>query len=641
MSLIRLENVSLAFGEAPLLDHANLQIEARERIFLIGRNGMGKTCLLKVISGQMPIDEGSIYRAPKLKISELSQNLPDFGNKTVYEVVASGLEETGEFLKKYHELISTPDMPNHDAWLREIEIIQQELEARGGWEFSQNIDEIITRLELPPDKLFRDLSGGWQRRAMLAMALVSKPDLLLLDEPSNHLDLEAIEWLEEFLNDYKGAVLCITHDRTLLQKHSKRILELDRGKLTSWIGNYEKYLKDKEERLEVEAQQAKLFDNVLAKEEAWIRQGIKARRTRNEGRVRALIKLREERAKRREYQGKPEFSANEAMKSGKLVVNAEHISFSFPEHPPIIQDFSISIFRGDKIALIGPNGAGKSTLLKLLLGKIKPTIGKLELGTNLQIAYFDQLRQGIDPALTAVENVAQGRETISIGGKQKHVMSYLGDFLFTPERARTPVKMLSGGECNRLLLAKLFSLPSNLLVLDEPTNDLDIESLELLESILVDYQGTVLLVSHDRSFVDEVATGTLFFAGQGRIIEFVGGYSDIPKEMRQSLKFKAMTANKTVDHEPLSSQSSSIQPQIRPQSRPQSSFRLKRELESLPDKISKLETDLHTLQLEVAAPNFYANSEEYIKEKLSLLKNNQETLEGLYRRWEELENPPE
>ncbi len=528
MSLIRLENISLAFGESPLLNKINLKIEPRERIFLIGRNGMGKSCLLKVIMGSIKVDDGKIFKEPGLKIAELSQTLSHNDTDTVYDIVAEGLQEIGSLLKKYHQLINTPPMPGtEEKWLKELEITQKQLEMKQGWQQIQIIDAILTKLELPADKQMGTLSGGWQRRVALARALVGQPDLLLLDEPTNHLDLEAIQWLENYLADYQGAVLCITHDRALLRKLSKRILELDRGKLTSWTGDYDSFIKDKEHRLEVERTQDKLFDKNLAKEEVWIRQGIKARRTRNEGRVRALEQLRRERAARIALQGKPRFTTNETKLSGELVIKAENIRYQINDLL-LIKNFSMRIYRGDKIALIGPNGIGKSTFIKIMLGQLAPQSGLVELGTKLQIGYFDQLRLGIDPKLSAYENVGQGRETIVVNGSEKHIISYLSDFLFTPERARTPVKMLSGGECNRLLLAKLFSLPTNLLVLDEPTNDLDIESLELLESILVDYKGTLLLVSHDRTFVDEVATSTLYFAGNGITKEYVGGYNAIP-----------------------------------------------------------------------------------------------------------------
>lgn len=647
MPIIRLEKISLSFGEAPLLDQIDLKIERGERIFLIGRNGMGKSCLLNVVAGNIKADEGKIYRDPGLKVAGLSQNLPNFPEATVYDVVAGGLQEIGLLLQRYHQLTETSsifsdvsaDPASHEKWLREIEEVQKKLETHHGWDYQQIIDTIITRLELPADKKMTALSGGWQRRVALARALVCQPDLLLLDEPTNHLDLKAIEWLEEYLLDFKGALLCVTHDRTLLRKLSTRIIELDRGVLTSFEGDYDKFLIDKEQRLEVESTHAKLFDKKLAKEEAWIRQGVKARRTRNEGRVRALEKLRKEFSERRLLQGKPQFSSNAAPLSGELVVKVENISFRFNQHY-LIKDFSLNLCRGDKIALVGPNGIGKSTLLKILLGDLKPQEGKVTLGTKLHVGYFDQLRASINPELSAIENVAGGRETISINGKDKHIISYLGDFLFTPERIRTPVKLLSGGECNRLLLAKLFSLPNNLLVLDEPTNDLDIESLELLEDILVNYKGTILLVSHDRTFVDEVATSTLYFSGNGKITEYVGGYRDIPISHLSHLSHLSDYSHQ-VKSERVQIESEVPKPKkmVTTTSTPVLTFnsRLKRELEELPNTIAKLEGEQEALQLEMSADQFYKGDKSHVDTVIAKLKQINEKLEKTYRRWEELE----
>ncbi len=631
MSLIRFEKVSLAFGEAPLLDEVDLQIDPRERIFLVGRNGMGKSCLLKLILGQLQPDGGKIYRREGLKITELSQQFQDWGDKTVYEVVAEGLSEVGELLKNYHHLSHHPDLPSPQIWLNSIEKIQKQLDAIQGWQYSNAIDRILSRLELPADQLMHSLSGGWKRRVELAKALVGEPDLLLLDEPTNHLDLEAILWLEEFLKDFPGALLVVTHDRALLQNVAQQIWDLDRGKLWFFSGKYEAFLLDKEHRSVVEKKQAKLFDVVLAKEEAWIRQGIKARRTRNEGRVRALKALREDHKKRRQIQSKPKFNSNEVLISGDLVIQAEDISFSIGDKY-LVRNFTTNIFRGDKIALIGPNGVGKTTLLKLLLGELKPTEGNVKLGTGLHIGYFDQLRSKIDFSLSACENVGEGREVISINGVNKHIMSYLSDFLFTPDRARTPVKMLSGGECNRLLLAKLFSLPVNLLVLDEPTNDLDIETLELLEEILIDFKGTILLVSHDRAFVDAVATDTFYFEGNGKIDEYVGGYRDIPKEILNRTKSQYITAD-SYSH----SQTELTAAHRKSTYTKPFSSRYKRELEELPNKISNTEEKLQVIQKIISDPAFYSKEKLFITDTLMQLKQMEQDLNKLYKRWEELE----
>ena len=622
MALIQLENISLSFGEAPLLNKINLQIDSKERIFLIGRNGMGKSCLLKVILGQLKPDDGNIFRHPGLKVAELSQELPDCADRYVYDVVAEGVEDIGLLLKQYHHLSQVSGTEANEQWLNELSAVQRELELKQGWQYHHIIESVLTKLDLPADKKMGSLSGGWQRRVALARALVCQPDLLLLDEPTNHLDLEAIEWLEEYLNQYNGSVLCITHDRTLLRKLSKRILELDRGNLVSFVGNYDKFLEYKQHRLEVESTQDKLFNKNLAKEEVWIRQGVKARRTRNEGRVRALEALRIERQERRVLQGKPKFSTNSAINSGDLVIKVENVGYAFEGRPSIVNDFSINVFKGDKIALIGPNGVGKSTLLKLLLGHLAPQQGRIALGTHLQIAYFDQLREAINPELSAIENVGGGREFININGKERHVISYLADFLFVPDRVRMAVKLLSGGERNRLLLAKLFSLPSNLLVMDEPTNDLDIESLELLEDILVDYKGTILLVSHDRTFVDSVATSTLYFAGNGEIKEYVGGFKDIPIVRVSS----APTQKKQAAPEKTNTTVVNF------------NSRMKKELEELPQKIAQLEIQQHTLQVEMSDQKFYLQDKLYTASVQENLQKVEHALQKAFKRWEELES---
>ncbi|TAK74591.1 MAG: ATP-binding cassette domain-containing protein, partial [Gammaproteobacteria bacterium] len=495
--LITLDNLSLAFGLDVLLDHVKLQIEAKERVCLIGRNGAGKSSLLKIIEGTLLPDSGQIWRQPNLRLARLAQELPPSISGTIFDYVASGLAKTGQLLAAYHDLTLKLAGNHTQEDLKKLEQLQHEIDACNGWHFEQEIKTVLSRLDLNPDLKVAELSGGWQRRAALARALVVSPDLLLLDEPTNHLDIEAIQWLEEQLIDCQIGLLFITHDRALLQRLATRIIELDRGQLTSWPGDYANFLRRKEEMLHAEAKQNADFDKKLAQEEKWIRQGIKARRTRNEGRVRALEAMRVERARRREVQGTVSFNVSEAEKSGHLVIKAEHVT-----HHIIINNFSIRIMRGDRIGLIGPNGVGKTTLLNILLGNITPQQGTVTLGTKLKIAYFDQLRAALDLEKTVAENVVQGSDTIEINGSKRHIISYLGDFLFTPQRALTPVKALSGGECNRLLLARLFSQAANLLVLDEPTNDLDIETLELLEALLCEYQGTLLLVSHDRAFLD-------------------------------------------------------------------------------------------------------------------------------------------
>ena len=522
MSLIELKKASLHYGTQILLDGIDLAIDKGQRVCLIGRNGAGKSSLLKVLAGDVLLDDGTVWRQPTLKIARLEQDLPEADDLSVYDVVASGLEEVGELLAQYHHLLAQVD---DEAALAKLAKVQQAIDSADGWSLQQRVDTVISRLELPADKIMAELSGGWRRRVALAKALVVEPDLLLLDEPTNHLDVLAIEWLEKQVLEFRGAVVFITHDRSLLQSLATDIVELDRGHIRTWKGDYASFLNFREQQLAEEERHNALFDKRLAEEEKWIRQGIKARRTRNEGRVRALKAMRVERADRREQQGKARIELNAGGLSGKLVAELNKVSQSY-DNQTIINNFTSTVIRGDRIGFIGPNGAGKSTLLKIILGQLQPDQGDVRCGTNLEVAYFDQLRDQLDLEKNAVDNVSEGRDSITIGDRSRHIISYLGDFLFTGARARTPLKALSGGERNRVLLAKLFSKPSNLLVLDEPTNDLDVETLELLEEILSDYPGTILLVSHDREFLNNVVTSTIAFEGAGRVREYVGGYED-------------------------------------------------------------------------------------------------------------------
>lgn len=627
-NLITLNNVSLAYGLNSLLNQVKLQIAAGERVCLIGRNGAGKSSLLKIIEGEIKPDSGEIWYKPNLRLARLAQELPQEITGTVYEFVSEGLAETGRLLAAYHALTQRLAHAHTAQDLNELERLQHAIDANDGWQFDQTITTILNRFELKPDQKVAELSGGWQRRAALAKTLVAAPELLLLDEPTNHLDISAIQWLEDQLLASNMGLLFITHDRALLQRLATRIIELDRGELTSWPGDYENFLRRKAEMLHAEAKQNSEFDKKLAQEEVWIRQGIKARRTRNEGRVRALEALRVERSKRRDVQGKATFGLHDIEKSGHLVIEAKHISQQYNEQL-VIKDFSIRIMRGDRIGLIGPNGIGKSTLLNILLGEVAPQQGTVTHGTKLQIAYFDQLRQALDLEKTVLDNVAHGRESIEINGKMRHIISYLGDFLFTPQRAMTQVKALSGGECNRLLLARLFSQPANLLVMDEPTNDLDIETLELLEELLSNYQGTLLLVSHDRAFLDNVVTSTLVFTGGGNIAEYVGGYQDWLRQAKQASSDKsaklpaekiAVSKTKTVK---------------------KLSHKEQKELADLPKLIEKLEAKQNALQQQIAAPEFYQQNQEKIASVLSELAQLNNTLSDTYQRWEELEQSKE
>ncbi|KES25499.1 MULTISPECIES: ATP-binding cassette domain-containing protein [Pseudomonas] len=632
MTLLKFTDVSLAFGTTPLLDKVSWQIEKGERVCIIGRNGTGKSSMLKLVKGEQMPDDGDIWRAPALKIGELPQELPVADERTVYDVVAEGLAEVGELLSRYHHL---SQHIQGDDDLTQLARVQQALEARDGWRLQQLVETTLTRLQLPADKTLAELSGGWRRRVLLAQALVAEPDLLLLDEPTNHLDIGAIAWLEEALSGFPGAVLFITHDRAFLQAVANRILELDRGHLIDWKGDYASFLVHKEQQLAAEEAANALFDKRLAQEEVWIRQGIKARRTRNEGRVRALKAMRNERAERRERTGKASFQMETAEKSGKQVIVAEKVGFAHPGGEPLIRDFSLVLQRGDRIGLLGANGTGKTTLLKLLLGDLQPTSGSIKEGTRLEVAYFDQLRHQLEPEKTVIDNIAEGREFITINGQNRHVLSYLGDFLFSPQRARTPVKALSGGERARLLLAKLFSKPANLLVLDEPTNDLDVETLELLEEVLLSFDGTVLMVSHDREFLDNVVTSTLVFEGEGRVREFVGGYQDW---LRQggSPRLLGVGEEKAAKSEP--APQAAAAPAAAPEAaKKKLSYKLQRELEAIPGQIDALEAELAGVQEEISAPSFYQRPAEETRVVLERLDSLQAELDRLIERWAELE----
>jgi len=628
MPLLKLDSISIAFGHHQLLDHVNLVIDKGERICLIGRNGEGKSTLLKIVEGVVTPDSGEVWRQSGLRLARLEQDLPVTEKTSVFEFVSGGLAELGQIINAYHQmagqLAHTPSEEN----LKKLEKIQHELEANNGWRHHQQVQTVLSRLQLDPDKPVETLSGGWRRRASLARALVCEPDLLLLDEPTNHLDLEAIQWLEDKLAEFRGGLLFVTHDRALLQRLATRIIELDRGQLTSWSGGYREYLKNKELALESERTRDAKFDKKLATEERWIRQGIKARRTRNEGRVRTLTKLRQQRAQRRGLGGQVKLVVDDSVTSGKLAIEVKNMSFAY-DNFPIVEDFSLRLLRGDRIGLIGPNGVGKTTFFKLLLKEIEPDEGSVRHGTRLQIAHFDQLREHLDLEATVADNLNLGSDRVEINGKQRHVISYLGDFLFAPERVRSPVKSLSGGERNRLLLARLFTRPANFLVLDEPTNDLDIETLELLEAMLVDYSGTLLIVSHDRTFLDNVVTSTLVFEGNGSVKEYLGGYQDwaqrsgLDKDKTRASKNPRAPAREKQGKQP---------------DRKKLSYKQSRELEQLPGIIEVLESEQAMLSSKMAQPDFYQQGEEIISETAERAKQVDIELRKAYQCWENLES---
>jgi ABC transport system ATP-binding/permease protein len=623
--LLTLSDISLAFGHLPLFEDASLRIEPGERIALIGRNGSGKSSLLRVISGELPPDAGTIWRAPELRVARLEQDVPGSVDRTVFDEIASGLGPLGALVADYHHAaIALAEAPVDAARLTALAALQQRLERDGGWSLEQKVELVISRLDLPADRRVAELSGGWRRRTLLAKALVSQPDVLLLDEPTNHLDIDAIGWLEEFLRRYAGAVLFVTHDRAFLSALATRIVELDRGRLTSWPGSYASYLERKAAALENEARDLDRLDKKLAQEEAWLRQGVKARRTRNEGRVRDLLKLRAERASRRARVGDVRMSIDGTDSTGKLVFEAEHVSKTYGELA-VIRDYSQRILRGDRVGLIGPNGSGKSTLLRLLVGEIEPDAGTVRRGTRLHVAYFDQQREQLDPESTVADTINDGNSTVVFNGQPRHVIGYLADFLFPRERAQSPVKSLSGGERNRLLLARLFARPANVLVLDEPTNDLDIETLELLEELVAEFNGTVLLVSHDRVFLDRSVTSTLAFEGEGRVVEYVGGYEDYLRQRQPA----------AAPRDPTDATPERSQPRVRPR---RLSYKEQRELDALPQQIASLEDEQRRLQEDSHSPEFYKAGAGHIRGVLDRLDAIGPELAALLERWVELED---
>jgi ABC transport system ATP-binding/permease protein len=630
MPLITLDNASLAYGHYPLLDKATFQLDPGERVGLIGRNGAGKSSLLKVIAGESKLDDGTAWRAPSSRIVYVPQEPALNPQHTIYQAVAEGLGDMQQLLVDYHAITHSMSLPgaNIDVLMANMQKLQHELDANNGWAMQAKVETVLSKLSLGPDTPVVSLSGGWRKRVALARALVAEPDVLLLDEPTNHLDLEAIQWLEDLLLGFKGAVLFITHDRRFLNRLATRIVELDRGNLTDFVGTYEQYLVKKEELLAVEATHAAKFDKVLAQEEVWIRQGIKARRTRNEGRVRRLEQLRLERAARRERQGNVKLTLDSGERSGKLIAELDNVTKAFGDRI-LIKDFSTRIMRGDRIGFLGPNGAGKTTLLKLILGELEPDSGTIQRGTNINVAYFDQMREQLDEEATLADTISPGSEYVQIGNERKHVISYLEDFLFPPQRARSPVKSLSGGERNRLLLARLFARPSNVLVLDEPTNDLDIDTLELLEQLLQDFEGTLFLVSHDRAFLENTVTQIIAFEGKGKLSEFGGGFDDWQRFTAQRAQAEAAQEKPKTE---------AAKPAAKPQTtKIKLSYKEQIELEKLPDQIDTLEKEQTAINNELANPDTYKDAEK-VKSLQTKLNEIEALLLDAISRWEELES---
>jgi ATP-binding cassette subfamily F protein uup len=625
MPLLRLDAVHLQYGTQVLLDDVSLSITRGEKLGLLGRNGAGKTTLLKVLAAEQTPDSGERWVRPGVHITRLQQTLPEADQLSVYDAVAAGLADAGRLLSEYHALLQA-DPP---ADMEVLSRVQQQLEAADGWQLQQRVETTISQLQLPAEAAMGELSGGWRRRVALAQALVSQPDVLLLDEPTNHLDLPTIRWLEEQLRNFSGAIILITHDRRFLQNVANSIAELDRGILTHWRGDYRGFLRHREQQLQAEERANALFDKKLAEEEVWIRQGIKARRTRNEGRVRALEALRSERESRRERTGNATFAVEGAGQSGKIVAELEHVDKRF-DGLCVLKDVSTIIQRGDRVGIVGPNGAGKTTLVKILLGQLQPDSGHVAFGSKLDIAYSDQLRDQLDPQKNLIDNVCGGQDFIEINGKRRHAISYLGDFLFSPERVRTPVKALSGGEQNRAILAKLFSKPANLLVLDEPTNDLDIETLELLEEILLNFDGTVLLVSHDREFMDNVVTSLLVMEGDGVVSEQAGGYSNWEARGGKLQESREQRTATTVETERPATAESTVK-------KPKHSYKVQRELDSMPGVIEKLEQRQQELEAIISKPDFYQGDQSHAQQILNELGSVQTELEATFNRWTALE----
>ena len=631
MAILSLNQAYLSYSDAPLLDSLDLQIEAGERLCLVGRNGAGKSTLLKVIAGEIPLDDGRRTHIQGLKIARLEQDPPQSSEQSVFDYVAHGIRELGDLLLEYHRVSVLVASEPSEQHIKALSRLQEQLEHLNGWQFDTRIRQILSLLQLDAETALSSLSGGWLRKVAFARAIVSDPDLLLLDEPTNHLDIAVIEWLETFLAEFKGAIVFISHDRAFIHKVATRIVDLDRGKVTSWPGNYDEYLVGKEEWLRVEALQQAEFDKKLAQEEAWIRQGIKARRTRNEGRVRALKALRRERQDRRELQGNAKLQVDEAKRSGKLVFEVEHLNYAV-DGRQLLVDVDLQVLRGDKIALIGPNGCGKTTLIKLLLGDLQPSSGQVRTGTKLDVAYFDQYRQQLDPDKTVMDNLAEGKSEVEVAGRRRHVLGYLQDFLFEPRRAMTPVRALSGGEKNRLLLARLFLKPCNLLILDEPTNDLDVETLELLEELLAEYQATLLLVSHDRRFIDNTVTHSWVFEGDGRITEYVGGYADM-MALRQQLRMQQESVRSVSKEVTAVADKGNAQPRRSKKL----SYKLQLELDSLPARLEALEQEVTHYQAQINQPDFFSKDSQETQTILAALQASEEALETAFMRWEELE----